>query len=273
VLWYSNIDQGWALGARLRDKVEGWFPSEYWAPMQIEGTQYSGPGPVSAQAVGQPTGSYSHSVQADSAIAQTGIPSIERVSNHGVDKEEVKVAESVASRPASQAASVAAELLHSTFAYPTQGLASVVAVADTEPVPDSKPTNAQSSGGDDARSYNRDLLLQLGITMRNSADERESKKVGILMLSRPPKTEPTPAQQHLDRTVRTLVELAGGKARVGNLAAAGLALGVMTGTHSKVCQEILAAVKENPNSFTPPVEEASFEASKLIITLKNADSG
>lgn len=71
----------------------------------------------------------------------------------------------------------------------------------------------------------------------------------------------------LDDVISTLVELAGGKAKIGNLAAAGLALGIMTGGHSKVCQEILAAVRLRPDIFCPIPD--STESSKLMVTLRS----
>mmetsp|Transcript_80341 Transcript_80341/g.209208 ORF Transcript_80341/g.209208 Transcript_80341/m.209208 type:complete len:356 (+) Transcript_80341:103-1170(+) len=134
------------------------------------------------------------------------------------------------------------------------------------PEPASEPGSAENGC-----CYSREELLQIGIALvskqRIPADELQ-----ISMHGRPGSQEPSSASQTLEHCIHTLVDLAGGKARVGNLAAAGLALGIMNGSHSKVCQDILVAVREQSELFGPLPEVAPVEASKLTVTLRGRES-
>eukprot|EP00437_Effrenium_voratum_P060856 CAMPEP_0181494882 /NCGR_PEP_ID=MMETSP1110-20121109/52060_1 /TAXON_ID=174948 /ORGANISM="Symbiodinium sp., Strain CCMP421" /LENGTH=238 /DNA_ID=CAMNT_0023622427 /DNA_START=49 /DNA_END=762 /DNA_ORIENTATION=+ len=61
-----------------------------------------------------------------------------------------------------------------------------------------------------------------------------------------------------------LVEAAGGSVRLGNLAAACIALSIMTGTHKQVYQDVLNLVQRSPEFFEP-VETASQKSLRQVL--------
>uniref|UniRef100_A0A7S4PTY7 SH3 domain-containing protein n=1 Tax=Alexandrium monilatum TaxID=311494 RepID=A0A7S4PTY7_9DINO len=71
--------------------------------------------------------------------------------------------------------------------------------------------------------------------------------------------------------IATLLQLAGGSAKVGQLAAAVLALGIKTGSHREVCQSICVEVCNKPDMFVPLPEGALgvLELNKLTVALRS----
>lgn len=137
----------------------------------------------------------------------------------------------------------------------------------------------------DSLQYSREDLLRLCPSVKSSFHDSQTT-LGIKTTSRP--TEQTRPQiprasvsrdvqtswkpLDFDVVVETLVLLGGGKTRISAVAAAGLALGVMSGGHQKVCQDIVKTVSEKPQVFGPlPQMPLTSEVSKVVVTLRNPD--
>mmetsp|Transcript_76267 Transcript_76267/g.210467 ORF Transcript_76267/g.210467 Transcript_76267/m.210467 type:complete len:509 (-) Transcript_76267:104-1630(-) len=146
------------------------------------------------------------------------------------------------------------------------------------------------------RCYSRALLLQVRVALGAEEQEEEQQQLqlqqqqqqqqhgggapSILLAPRlaraRPRTEGEDAgegggnQALREGAIATLLELAGGSAKVGQLAAAVLALGITTGSHREVCQSICLEVSRQPEVFVPLPEGAVgvFELNKLTVTLR-----
>lgn len=149
------------------------------------------------------------------------------------------------------------------------------------------PEVAQPTG----HRYSRGFLLHIGLTLlhcqpvppdglrigMSGRPQEEAPRGNTLAAahsrlpegSRQGPTAPAQAaQQRPEELVSKLVELAGGRVKIGNLAAAALALGIMSGGHGKVCQEILAAVRGRQDIFGP-IPPDTAEVSKLTVSLRD----
>mmetsp|Transcript_68306 Transcript_68306/g.192611 ORF Transcript_68306/g.192611 Transcript_68306/m.192611 type:complete len:211 (-) Transcript_68306:142-774(-) len=116
----------------------------------------------------------------------------------------------------------------------------------------------------DMYAYSRDLLLKVGVALGHApASASHDDALQISMDSRP---EDTPRNRP-EEAIAKLVEISGGRVKIGNLAAAGLALGIMSGCHSKVCQDILATVRARPDIFVPVPRGVTTDINKLTIGL------
>jgi len=282
--------EGWAYGRRARDSALGWFPAAYWAP-------WNPPRPpvASAPSIESPVAS-APSIERHVASApsiERSVPSVERtgpsVERSFPSVEKVASVQSVTS----MVKMLPADAGPSPFQY-AQNAASVEAVSSVQPaasmyvasvqpvasmcfaavqpvaamghsIPVHPVASVQSLPGFPEPASEPGIALVS--RQRIPADELQ-----ISMHGRPGSQEASSASQTLEHCIHTLVDLAGGKARVGNLAAAGLALGIMNGSHSKVCQDILVAAKEHSELFGPLPEVAPVEASKLTVTLRGRES-
>lgn len=123
--------------------------------------------------------------------------------------------------------------------------------------------------------YSRDLLLHTGLALFHCQPVPEDRvRIGL-----------SGREETLEVVVFKLVELAGGKVKIANLAAAALALGVVKGRPRKafvrylgprkdgfqgqvlhVCQEILAAVHGRQDLFGPLPE--AVEVGQLTVSLR-----
>ncbi|CAE8688043.1 unnamed protein product, partial [Polarella glacialis] len=65
-----------------------------------------------------------------------------------------------------------------------------------------------------------------------------------------------------------LLEASGGNARLGNFSAACMALGILSGTHQQVYQEVLSLVQSSPFCFTPvATPSAPSSLNKVLVSL------
>lgn len=131
---------------------------------------------------------------------------------------------------------------------------------DSAPVPTSASRSAASatavaenSASPEGRVYDRAFLLNVGIALVHCEEvPPDQLQIGL-------RDKPRDDAAHIihrpEDAVSKLVDLAGGRAKIGNLAAAVLALGIMTGCHAKVCQDIVSAVRSRPDVFAVRVPE------------------
>jgi len=105
----------------------------------------------------------------------------------------------------------------------------------------------------------------LGIEMRGQRP-RQTAEEGETHTGRQQERKSHPLEDALPK----LVEVAGGKVKIRNLAAAGLALGVMSGGHAQVCQDIIFVVQSRPDIFGPVPEVPVAEVSNTYITLRTS---
>jgi len=149
---------------------------------------------------------------------------------------------------------------------------------DTRPQPEAQCTQVDTrtppSISRSARhTYNRDFLLHARIALEPILATQEDS-LNLTMCRRPQEQDKIPVTlappvQSFDDTVARLVQIAGGRIKIGNLAAAGLALGIMSGSHGQVCKNILATVQSRVDIFGPmPEDLVTTETNKLTVVLR-----
>lgn len=124
----------------------------------------------------------------------------------------------------------------------------------------------------DTMRYSRQTLLQ--VRKYSTVDRAREENAFIAMRLRPPQrgTDPSDSAttESLEDAVVTLVNFAGGSVKVGNLAAACLALGVARRTHSQLCESIVASVRTRPDLFGHISDVPPSQYTKLSVVLRSA---
>lgn len=117
---------------------------------------------------------------------------------------------------------------------------------------------------EDQSTYSREFILHIGLALYHLAPVPED----VLQIATCPRPQEEPLQHKPEETIAKLVDIGGGRVKIGNLAAAGLALGIMSGGHGKICQDILTTVRARPDLFGPvPKGVPVSDTSKLNVCL------
>lgn len=231
------VEGGWSYGERVSDGAAGWFPTSYWAASAgLSGGAEAGQG--GSGAAGPSAGS----------SRPRECRSTEESPSQGVG------AAWLAASPEADAGAAAG----ATPSHPSQ-----VPVV----------TGAEWFGDPEAgHQYSRErLLVVMALARPDPLPEGTSL----------PRVEPAPADGAVTRlpakdgaratpeVLAQLLELAGGTLRVGNLAAATIALNIASGSHQQVYQNIVAAARGSPDLFEPPpVQLKMAELSKCLLVLR-----
>lgn len=141
--------------------------------------------------------------------------------------------------------------------------------AKPEPVAESEAAPAApNEPSPEGCVYDRGFLLHVGVAMFHAAAAAQEVPPDLVQIKlddrpqqywptepkpetrpRPVETKPRPSTREPQEVVQTIVDLCGGRAKVGKIAAAVIALGIMPGIHCEVCRDIVAAVRARPDLF------------------------
>jgi len=286
-------DGGWALGRRTRDNTLGWFPASYWAPREpqqpaapkaaavaglvassmlhagesagsSEAISQAGGTPGSLEATSQAIGAAaelaasrpqaSSASRSDAAVAAAAVPRGPPPRPQAERDDRSAAASGGAATPAPRSAN---------FKAPPAALLASLQAQAVEPT--LAPGATIGDDGCTGPAYEREFLLQIGFALV----QLEERPPDILRIDLGPRPQGEAAHtaRSMHEVVSTLVTLAGGQLKMGNCAAAILALGLMAGPHAKVQQEITAAVRTHPDLFVPLDDK--LDVSKQVVALKN----
>ena len=129
---------------------------------------------------------------------------------------------------------------------------------------DSGEVSCETAGEGSEKIYDKAFLVSLrhlvGSGSHSNAPSTMSEaKIRMLMSCQQKKQQPDCLQSMI-----LLLEAAGGSVRLGNLAAACIALSIMSGTHKQVYQDVLDLVQRSPECFEP-VEAASQKSLRQVL--------
>mmetsp|Transcript_77104 Transcript_77104/g.223086 ORF Transcript_77104/g.223086 Transcript_77104/m.223086 type:complete len:278 (-) Transcript_77104:56-889(-) len=223
-------DKGWAYGERARDGARGWFPISYWRRT-----------PVEEQRAAEPARNPAAAFPAVAAGRGTG-------AGDGA-------AASTVGRPSAVIEVIPVAAASATYAGQPEATPAAASGSTISPLPEDGITSAV---------YDRAMMLHVGFSLLHNGSV-DGDTLGITTQE----TEPSDGAKRPDKpdeSLLKLVEAAGGHVRVRNLAAAGLALGIVSGGHSKVCQDIMKIVRARQDLFLPMPEVS--DVTKLSVTLR-----
>ena len=136
--------------------------------------------------------------------------------------------------------------------------------------PPGAPSDGPSKGSSSDNTYDKAFLVSLrhlvGSGLQDNVPTTMSEaKIRFIVSRQQKKQQPDCLQSMI-----LLLEAAGGSVRLGNLAAACIALSIMSGTHKQVYQDVLDLVQRSPELFEP-VEAASHKSLRqVLICLANS---
>mmetsp|Transcript_111160 Transcript_111160/g.313679 ORF Transcript_111160/g.313679 Transcript_111160/m.313679 type:complete len:307 (+) Transcript_111160:70-990(+) len=259
-------DGGWAYGMRMRDGARGWFPASYWRP--------ASPSPPSSSSSSMRSRPDCPVFGPEKAARSPSLPQ-GTFQNASI----AELAALAANEQAAEAAKMRGRWRDGTD--------------QVEKPSEARGVVGEISSGDGggstcdapepcAKRYSRESLLALGIALIESEahDRREVRKGDLTVASIEAQTTcsspaaDAPAQKReqapeVGETLAKLVEVAGGKCRVGNLAAACIALGVIAGNHREVNRVIVATASARSDLFAAMPEVPPNDSSKSVVSLRS----